>query len=95
MICFYMPILILNTLFNTDFIDINVLFLLVQFALIIFAINVKYSSYVPGQQNMASNSTVSIVSIGSIVPYLLPLPVLFAMVYYKKALQNLNNYFHD
>lgn len=93
--CFYSPILILNTVFNTDFTDINVLFLLVQFALIIFAITAKYSSYVPAQQNMVSNSIVSFVSIGSIVPYLLPLPVIFAMVYYKKALQNLNNYFHD
>ncbi len=93
--CFYLPILVLNSIFNPDFIDINALFLLVQFALIIFAITAKYSSYVPAQQNIASNITVAIVSIGSIVPYLLPLPVIFAIVYYKKALQNLNNYFHD
>ena len=92
---YYAPVLILNSIFNHDFIEINVLFLLVQLSLIIFAINAKYSSYVPAQQNLASNISVAIISIASVVPYLLPLPVIFAIVYYKKAIQNLNNYFHD
>lgn len=92
---FYAPILLLNIIFNHDFADINVLFLMIQLALIVFAINAKYSSYVPAQQNSASNISVAIISIASIVPYLLPLPIIFAIVYYKKAIQNLNNYFHD
>jgi hypothetical protein len=92
---YYAPVLILNSIFNHDFLEINVLFLLVQLSLIIFAINAKYSSYVPAQQNLASNISVAIISIASVVPYLLPLPVIFAIVYYKKAIQNLNNYFHD
>jgi hypothetical protein len=94
-IAFYAPVLLLNCIFNPDFVDINILFLLVQLALVIFAINTKYASYVPAQKNLASNITVALISIGSIVPYLLPLPVIFAISYYKKALQNLNNYFHD
>lgn len=93
--CLYAPILVLNSFFNPDFTDINALFLMVQLALLIFAINAKYASYIPAQQNLASNVTVAIVSIGSIVPYLLPLPAIFALVYYRKALQNLNPYFHD
>jgi hypothetical protein len=92
---FYAPILILNCFFHPDFIDINVLFLFVQFSLIVFAITAKYSSFVPAKKNLASNITVAIVSIGSIVPYLLPLPLIFALLYYKKAVNNLNNYFHD
>jgi hypothetical protein len=92
---FYAPVLILNSIFNHDFIEINVLFLLVQFSLIIFAINAKYSSYIPAQQNLASNISVAIISIASIVPYLLPLPVIFAVVYYNKAIQNLKKYFYD
>jgi hypothetical protein len=92
---FYAPILTLNALFNTDFIDINITFIMVQFALITFAITNKYASYVPAQKNIGSNIMVAIVSIGSIMPYLLPLPIVFAIVYYYKAIQNLKNYFHD
>jgi hypothetical protein len=92
---FYAPVLILNSIFNHDFIEINVLFLLMQFSLVIFAINAKYSSYIPAQQNIASNISVAIISIASIVPYLLPLPVIFAIVYYNKAIQNLKKYFYD
>lgn len=91
----YIPVLFVNTLFNPDFLDINLLFLLVQLSLLIFAINAKYASYVPAQQNLASNITVAIISISSIIPYLLPLPLIFAISYYQKAIQNLNSYFHD
>jgi hypothetical protein len=95
LIYLYSPVLFLNALFNPDFIDINILFMLVQLALLIFAINAKYASYIPSQQNLASNITVAIISIGSIVPYLLPLPIIFAISYYNKALKNLNPYFND
>lgn len=92
---FYCPILVFNAIFNSDFIDINILFLLVQFALLTFAITNKYTNYIPAQINIASNSAVAIISIGSIIPYLLPLPLMFSVVYYKRAIQNLKNYFHD
>lgn len=93
--CFYTPVLIVNSFFNPDFVSINLLFVLIQISLVIFGLSYKYSSYVPNQINQAASTTVSMVSIGSIVPFMLPLPVVFALVYYKKALQNLTHYFHD
>lgn len=93
--CFYAPVLIVNSFFNPDFVSINLLFLLIQITLVIFGVSLKYSSYVPNQINQAANTTFSIVSIGSIIPFMLPLPIIFALVYYKKALQNLTYYFHD
>lgn len=95
LVYFYAPILTINAFFNHDFIDTNILFLLVQLALLFFAINAKYASYVPAQQNIASSIVVALLSIASVVPYLLPIPVLFAVVYYQKAIQNLKHYFHD
>lgn len=91
----YSPILIVNAIFNPSFIDINILFMLVQVALIIFAINMKYSSYVPATKNNTANSIVSLMVMSAVVPYLLPLPLIFAFIYYKKAIRNLNQYFHD
>lgn len=92
---FYAPVLIINSLFNTDFLEINILFLGIQMALLCFGICLKYSSYVPNEQNLSSNTTLSLISIGSIIPFLLPLPIIFSLVYYKKAIQNLKNYFND
>lgn len=94
LIYFYIPILTINAFFNSDFIDINILFLLVQLALLFFAINSKYAQYIPAQQNVSTNIIVAMLSVAAIVPFLLPLPVIFAAVYYKKAIQNLQNYFH-
>jgi hypothetical protein len=92
---FYAPVLTINSLFNTDFLEINILFLGIQMALLCFGICLKYSSYVPQEQNLSSNITLSIVSLGSIIPFLLPLPIIFCLVYYKKAVQNLNTYFFN
>jgi hypothetical protein len=89
------PILIINAAFNPSFIDINILFLMNQITLLVFAISMKYSSYVPSTKNSAANIIVSLITISAVVPYLLPLPLIFAIIYYKKAIQNLKHYFHD
>ena len=91
----FVPVLILNSIFHPDFIEINCLFLGIQLALLAFAICFKYNSYVPQQKNSASNITLGIVSMACLIPFLLPLPILFSLVYYKKAVQNLNLYFND
>lgn len=91
----YSPVLVINCIFHPNFIDIAILFLCAQLALVIFAITMKYSCYIPSQKNNTTNVTVSVVSIASVIPYFLPLPLLFALVYYKKATENLTHYFHD
>lgn len=91
----YAPILIMNSFFHPDFLEINILFLAIQIALIVFGISFKYSSYLPIQQNSASSITVALMAMASIIPFMLPLPVLFAWIYYKKAVQNLHTFFYD
>lgn len=88
----YIPILIINTWFNRDFWFINILFLLLQLSLLIFAITLKYRSYQPNEKLYRNKIILSIVSLSAILPYLLPVPLLMSLVYFKTALKNLNHF---
>ncbi len=92
---FYSPIVFVNTIYNFDFWIINLLFIPVQLSLLCLAICFKYSLYRPNKNMGGGNIVLSFVSLGSLVPYLLPIPFIMAFGYYGKAKKNLNNYFHD
>lgn len=91
----YSPILIVNTIFNFEYWFVNLLFIPTQISLLCFSINLKYSNYQPNKNPIANNIMLSFVSLGSVIPYLLPIPVLLALEYYAKAKNNLNNYLND
>lgn len=95
MVLLYTPILIANTIFNFGYWFINLLFILSQLALLCFSICLKYSNYQPNKNSITNNILLSLVSIGSIIPYLLPVSTLKALDYYKKAKNNLKNYLND
>ncbi len=89
------PVLIINTIFNPDYWMLNIIFIAVQVSLLTFAITLKYAFYTPNQKLAAKNLIISLVSFSSIVPYFLPVPVIMSLIYYKKAKNNLRNYFDD
>lgn len=91
----YAPVLLLNTIFNPDCWLINLLFIPTQIALLWFSICLKYSNYQPNKNSIANNTILSLVSLGCIVPYLLPIPILMAFDFYRKAKNNLDNYLYD
>lgn len=91
----YFPVLIINTVFNSTFLALNILFMLSQAALLFFAICYKYSNYKPNQLLYVNNIVVTLVSLSAIIPVLLPLPVIMSVHYYFKANNNLNKYFND
>jgi hypothetical protein len=91
----YLPVLLINTILNPEFLILNILFIPIQLSLISFAILLKYSNYRPGQNSVANNLTLSLVSLGIAIPYLLPLPLLMSMPYYKRAKKNLDMYLYD
>lgn len=95
LIILYVPILIINTIFNIDYWEVNLLFIPIQISLICFAICLKYSSYIPNQNSIANNVTLSLVALGSIIPYLLPIPLIMTFEYYHKAKNNLEQYLND
>lgn len=89
------PVILVNTIFNTEYLVINILFLLIQISLLCFSICFKYSGYKPNENPIANNIILSMVSLFTIVPYLLPIPMVMAFIYYKRAKSNLKNYLDD
>jgi hypothetical protein len=89
------PVLLINTIFNPEFWLLNLLFIPLQISFISYAVFLKYSSYEPNKNSIGNNVVLSLVSLGSIIPYFLPIPLLMAMFTYGKAKTNLNNYLND
>jgi hypothetical protein len=88
------PILLLNTFFNAKDWFISLLFIFTQIALLFFTIGLKYSNYEPNKNAIANNTLLFLVAMGCVVPYLLPIPILMAFNFYKKAKNNLDNYLY-
>ncbi len=91
----YLPIAIINFIFNPEYYVLIPLFLLMQLVLLWFAISMKYGTYRPLQNSSANNIMASLVTLGSILPFLLPIPLLMTIYYYSKAKSNLLNYLND
>jgi hypothetical protein len=88
----FLPVLIINTIFNPEHWIVNIFFSLVQLSLIAFAIINKYRCYEPNK-NLDSNSVIlSVLSIGSIAPFFLPVPLIMSVVYFPRAINNLKRF---
>lgn len=95
LIVFYLPVVIVNSLFNPEFILLNAGLLLSQLALLTFVICFKYSNYVPNQTQYGNNLLVILVSLCASIPVFLPVPLIIAYKYYINAKNNLKEYFND
>ena len=95
MLIVYAPLLVINTIFNFEFLFINILFLFVQISLLSFAICLKYSAYKPNKNHNGNTIPLAIVSFSSLLPYLLPIPIIFSVVYFVKGTNNLKQYLND
>jgi len=89
------PVLAINTIFNPEFWLLNLLFIPIQVSFVSYAVCLKYSTYEPNKNAIGNNVVLSVVSLGSIIPYFLPIPLLMAVYTYGKAKMNLNNYLND
>lgn len=94
-IILYTPLIIINTIFNTEFLLFNLLFIPVQLSLLCFAICMKYSSYSPNKMQTGNSILLITIALFSSLPYLLPVPILLSFVYFYKARNNLNYYLND
>jgi hypothetical protein len=91
----YAPVLLINTIFNPQYWVLNLLFIPIQVSLVCYSVCLKYATYVPNKKQFGNSIILSLVSLGSIIPFLLPIPLLMAVFTYGKAKQNLNNYLND
>lgn len=91
----YTPILFFNTICNNDSLLLNILFMPAQISVVCFAVCLKYSSYRPGKSNTGNNIPLAIISLGSALPYLLPVPAILSFLYFNKARIHLKNFLND
>ncbi len=91
----YLPVLVINTIFNPEYWILNLLFIPLQMSLVGYSVCLKYSSYEPNKNAIGNNVLLAIVSLGSIIPYFLPIPLLMSVFTFGKAKKNLNIYLND
>ena len=91
----YLPIITINTIFNPDFLLLNLLFIPMQISVLCFAIFLKYSVYRPNIMQGGNTIVLSIILLSSALPYLLPVPTIISIVYFYKAKNNLKQYLND
>lgn len=95
LVIFYLPVLIINTIFNNNFWIINIFFFLTQISLVCFAICFKYGNYIPNKISSGNSAVINLVAIAGAIPVLLPVPFIIAVNYYFKAKKNLQVYLND
>jgi hypothetical protein len=95
LVVLYVPIVLINAFLNSDFLVVDILFIPIQLCILCLAICYKYANYLPNKNAGGANMTLSLVSVGSIMPYFLPVPLIMAIDYYGKAKTNLDTFLHD
>jgi hypothetical protein len=91
----YLPLLMINTVFNSELLFINILFFTSQFFLLCFTICFKYSSYIPTKSLIGNSITLAIISVSSALPWVFPIPAILSFFYFAKATKNLKQYLND
>ncbi len=91
----YTPVLLINTILNPEFWLLNLLFIPIQLSLLYYSVCLKYSTYEPNKKQLSNSIILSLVSLGSVIPYLLPIPLLLAVYTFGKAEKNLKEYLND
>lgn len=86
------PALMLNLTFH--FFDwwLIVLLVLSQSIFLVFIICLKYATYIPGKSFGANGVLLSISQLAVIIPFLLPVPLFLGVRFYRRAINNLNQY---
>jgi hypothetical protein len=95
LIMIFAPVLIINSFFHPEMTFINIAFILVEIILLAFSILLKYTSYQPDENLNGNSILISLATIGVIIPFLLPVPLIMCFRNYRKAIKNLNRYFND
>jgi hypothetical protein len=91
----FIPVCAINSFFHPEHILIHVFFILMQSAMIMYAIFLKYAGYVPNSRAFEHNMTLSLVSVAGVLPHLFPLPFFAAWETYGRAVNNLKYYLND
>ncbi len=95
LIALSLPILLLHVLFYPSLGLINLAFMIAQCLLLSFALLLKYATYRPDAILTGNSLLLGLMAVAVLIPFLLPLPLLLNLRYYRKASANLKSYYHD
>jgi len=88
------PVLIAATIARPEWWWIHGLFGLGQLSVIALAVILKYKEYIPNERLTANGATIAIGAVFALLPGLFLLPLLMSLTDRRKALENLDLYFH-
>ncbi|MFA7379527.1 MAG: hypothetical protein WC150_03650 [Bacteroidia bacterium] len=89
---FQAPVVVLQVIFQPDLWWMALFYIPMLWCIIALSICLKYSTYSASETQSANNIIMSLVSLGVLLPFILPVPVLMLVVYYRKAVHNLTLY---
>lgn len=93
--CINLPVLFINTLFNTDMFFLNLFFIGYSLLMLSTIISLKYAAYTYHSGSTKFQVKLMIMSLGLVMPYLLPIAILFYYQSKTDAINNLKTYLDD
>ncbi|MEO8590417.1 MAG: hypothetical protein ABI432_13665 [Flavobacteriales bacterium] len=90
-----LPVLIGATVFQPQWWWVHLLFGLGQIALVVLAVTLKYSNYIPNERLSANGAVITTAAVFAILPGLFVVPLIMLLTERRKALDNLHYRFHD
>ncbi|MBI3518488.1 MAG: hypothetical protein HY062_03915, partial [Bacteroidetes bacterium] len=89
------PVLVINTLFNTDLFLFNLYFLGYNLLMLATVIVLKYADYAYKKQGNSIQIKLVVMMLGLFIPYLSPLTLIFYVQSRAEAIKNLTTYLDD
>lgn len=90
-----LPVLAINTAFHPSLFLVNLAFIVLQLMLLVCFILAKYAIYAPNKKLESNSVILSVAGLGTIIPFLLPIPLVLILFNYRKAIRTLKPYFDD
>lgn len=95
----FIPVLALNSFFNPEVFIINVIFVFVQITILVLSVLLKYKMYSPLDNLQGLYIYLILIQVLTVmpmfmggIPFLLPLPLILCVVFYRRAANNLKTY---
>lgn len=94
LVILYLPIVLIQLGIYPDLWLFVLLFLLVQLILLAATLFYKYATYIPNQSSK-NDIILAMIGLSGALPFLLPLPLCFAVIYFFRAQKRLNYFLND
>lgn len=92
MLLLYSPQLLINAIIDADIWYFHLIFLIMQLIALLFLILSKYAIYQPHEKLKGNAVLQGLALMGTLIPYLAPLPIFLCFWYYPRAIRQLQKF---